>query len=876
MVKLENGDYYAKGNKVANVSSKIRKTNGLTELSPVKRTGWGCLFALLSLFCLVSIVDYDSSNYHTFPPEGSPPLLGQVGILIARYIFVLLGISGCLLPWILGVCSWLCLKPSTKQQKIQKLFPLPFALISICLLANLWDYSSIKKSGAPLFDQTIWEHGLGGAVGSWMYSGMPLLAESTVQGGGLLRIWIGGAGTCILSMFLLVFSLAFHFSLGVENLKKWKFHLQSLFDYSQKREEKTLKNKVSPEARNIESDEQQSTSIWKKIFSVKENKTVDPLFGDVSRQESEFKDRALPTSVGSTKSKNNESQKITKEKVSEENRESSLELENETSAKKKAEDVKNRTEVSLDDGFKVVRAEKTEKSTDLFPEQKGDYHFPTLDLLMEPPEVSSGGDEDHMIKAKRLKETLHEFKIDVELGEVHTGPVITRYDIHPAAGVRVEKIANLDKNLAMALMADGVRILAPVPGKGCVGVEVPNDVSAPVCLKEILQSKAWASANAEIPIVLGKEASGKPLVADLTKMPHLLVAGSTGSGKTVCINAIIASLCYHSSPEDVRFIMVDPKIVEMKVYNDLPHMLIPVVTEPKKVPGALKWLLVEMERRYQIFSKVGVRNIAGFNAKILKDKEEKEKAQLLDAEMTAEERAALSSIQVPRDDDALEIPENKLPYIVCIIDELADLMMVAQADVETGIARLAQLARAAGIHLIIATQRPSVNVITGVIKANLPSRISFRVASYRDSQTILDGKGAESLIGKGDMLFIPPGSASFMRAQGAFVSDEEINGIVDYLKVNGPPQIIEEVREQIESAGEDDVLGTTDDDSDDDPMLKKAVEIIRTTKRASTSNLQRKLSIGYNRAARIMDELEERGIVGPDLPGQGREILMDM
>jgi S-DNA-T family DNA segregation ATPase FtsK/SpoIIIE len=495
---------------------------------------------------------------------------------------------------------------------------------------------------------------------------------------------------------------------------------------------------------------------------------------------------------------------------------------------------------------------------------------------MEPPEISSGGDEDHMIKAKRLKETLHEFKIDVEIGEVHTGPVITRYDIHPAAGVRVEKIANLDKNLAMALKADGVRILAPVPGKGCVGVEVPNDISAPVCLKEILQSKAWADANAEIPIVLGKEASGRPLVADLTKMPHLLVAGSTGSGKTVCINAIIASLCYHSSPEDVRFIMVDPKIVEMKVYNDLPHMLIPVVTEPKKVPGALKWLLAEMERRYQIFSKVGVRNIAGFNAKILKDKEEKEKAQLLDAEMTAEERAALSSIQVPRDDDVLEIPENKLPYIVCIIDELADLMMVAQADVETGIARLAQLARAAGIHLIIATQRPSVNVITGVIKANLPSRISFRVASYRDSQTILDGKGAESLIGKGDMLFTPPGSASFMRAQGAFVSDEEINGIVDYLKVNGPPQIIEEVREQIDSAGEDDVLGAGDGESDDDPMLKKAVEIIRTTKRASTSNLQRKLSIGYNRAARIMDELEDRGIVGPDLPGQGREILMDL
>jgi S-DNA-T family DNA segregation ATPase FtsK/SpoIIIE len=447
--------------------------------------------------------------------------------------------------------------------------------------------------------------------------------------------------------------------------------------------------------------------------------------------------------------------------------------------------------------------------------------------------------------------------------------------LHPAAGVRVEKIANLDKNLAMALKAESVRILAPVPGKGCVGIEVPNAIPMPVCMKEILQSKAWHDAGAEIPIVLGKEASGRPLVADLTKMPHLLVAGSTGSGKTVCINAIIASLCYHSSPEDVRFIMVDPKIVEMKVYNDLPHMLIPVVTEPKKVPGALKWLLIEMERRYQIFSKIGVRNIAGFNAKILKDKAEKEKALKLDAEMTPEERAALSSIEVPRDDDVLEIPENKLPYIVCIIDELADLMMVAQADVETGIARLAQLARAAGIHLIIATQRPSVNVITGVIKANLPSRISFRVASYRDSQTILDGKGAEALIGKGDMLFIPPGSSTFARAQGAFVSDEEINGIVDYLKINGPPQIIEEVRDQIESAGEEDVLGGSDD-SDDDPMTRKAIEIIRSTKRASTSNLQRKLSIGYNRAARIMDDLEDRGLVGPDVAGQGREILMDL
>ena len=878
MVKFRCGDLYAQNIIVANVSAKNKKGSGLSDLSPVQRKGWGVFLAILSLLSLISFIDYNPLNYHNFPPDGPAPILGQAGLLIARYVFAIFGISAWLLPWSLGVSSWLCLKPSTKQQKFQKLFPLPFVIISICLIANLRDFSSIEDSGLPLFDQSIWEHGAGGVLGSWMYSGIPLLEESTQQSGGLLKVWIGGVGTWLLAIFMMIFSLAFHFSIGVEKVQNSVFFLFGLFSSLKRNGEKTIEDKVNSTVPEKDKNTEESTSIWKKIFSYKKDRGEDALFGDISRQSTEFKE-PLQSSTGSSHLKKLKSPKIDKVELKEENAEPLTNLEEPPASpsKKKELDVgKAKESVLLDDGFKVVRAEKTEKSTDLFPERRGDYKFPTLELLMEPPEISSGGDEDHMIKAKRLKETLHEFKIDVEIGEVHTGPVITRYDIHPAAGVRVEKIANLDKNLAMALMADGVRILAPVPGKGCVGVEVPNDISAPVCLKEILQSKAWADANAEIPIVLGKEASGRPLVADLTKMPHLLVAGSTGSGKTVCINAIIASLCYHSSPEDVRFIMVDPKIVEMKVYNDLPHMLIPVVTEPKKVPGALKWLLAEMERRYQIFSKVGVRNIAGFNAKILKDKEEKEKAQLLDAEMTAEERAALSSIQVPRDDDVLEIPENKLPYIVCIIDELADLMMVAQADVETGIARLAQLARAAGIHLIIATQRPSVNVITGVIKANLPSRISFRVASYRDSQTILDGKGAESLIGKGDMLFIPPGSASFMRAQGAFVSDEEINGIVDYLKVNGPPQIIEEVREQIDSAGEDDVLGAGDGESDDDPMLKKAVEIIRTTKRASTSNLQRKLSIGYNRAARIMDELEDRGIVGPDLPGQGREILMDL
>lgn len=861
------------------------------KLNPVsaERSKISALFALsFGILCLVALLDYDPASLHSSPQINDSPVLGKVGIFTARTLLGWFGLSSWLIPWLfinLSTCFYM--KTHRRTKVIQSVSVL-LCILSISILANVRDHSSLISDHTSIFNLNFYEHGAGGSVGAFFYSGLPFseTIKSSFSNSGVLRVWLGNMGTTLLSIVLLVIGAYYHI--------KWYFNFDNSVSNLSSLLQNILKKEKQPEASGekaslIQDDSKINESKTKKsrkwlfdLFGSKEED--DLLFGDVSLNQSHLtEDQKQPKNVNSSPKKEKQvpptSEKQNIQEVT------SNEPEKVEDSSQKAVSEKGSSELKSDlpveekvemDGFKVVRAAKTEKASDLFPERKGDYHFPTLELLMEPPEEQSNEDEDHMIKARNLKETLAQFKIEIELGEVHTGPVITRYDVHPAAGVRVEKIANLDKNLAMALKADSVRILAPVPGKGCVGIEVPNQTPAPVCLKEILQSKAWADAGAEIPIVLGKEASGRALVADLTKMPHLLVAGSTGSGKTVCINAIIASLCYYSSPEDVRFIMVDPKIVEMKVYNDLPHMLIPVVTEPKKVPGALKWLLVEMERRYQIFSKVGVRNIAGFNAKILKDKEEKEKAQLLDAEMTAEERAALSSIQVPRDDDALEIPENKLPYIVCIIDELADLMMVAQADVETGIARLAQLARAAGIHLIIATQRPSVNVITGVIKANLPSRISFRVASYRDSQTILDGKGAEALIGKGDMLFIPPGSSTFVRAQGAFVSDDEINGIVEYLKVNGPPQIIEEVRDQIESAGEDDVLGGDSSESDEDPMVRKAIEVIRTTKRASTSNLQRKLSIGYNRAARIMDDLEDRGLVGPDIPGQGREILLDL
>jgi S-DNA-T family DNA segregation ATPase FtsK/SpoIIIE len=515
----------------------------------------------------------------------------------------------------------------------------------------------------------------------------------------------------------------------------------------------------------------------------------------------------------------------------------------------------------------IVKAEETKKAKVTLPQSDDkDYEFPPLKLLREQVKPDSANtEEEHRQNAENLLRILSEFGVEVTLGEIHVGPVITRYEVVPAAGVRVEKISGLDKNIALGMRAQSVRILAPIPGKAAVGVEVPNQKATPVGMREILESEDWVGAKAELPIALGKDVSGKPLVSDLAKMPHLLIAGATGSGKSVCINSIVASILYSKSPKDVRLIMVDPKVVELKIFNTLPHMLIPVVTEPKKVPGALKWLLSEMEQRYQIFAKVNVRNIIGFN-----NRKKEPKSDLPPPEQQTELEGVAEEIEIP----------ERLPYIVAIIDELADLMMIAPAEIETSIARLAQLARAAGIHLIIATQRPSVNVITGVIKANLPSRIAFQVASQVDSRTILDTKGADTLIGRGDMLFSPPGSSRLVRAQGAFVADEEVHEIVDFLKRNGPPQYAQAVQQQIDRAAkeddDEDGDGGDDDLGDDEELFQQAFDVLKSTRRASTSMMQRRLRIGYNRAARIMDLMEQKGIVGPENGSSPREILVDL
>jgi DNA segregation ATPase FtsK/SpoIIIE, S-DNA-T family len=512
----------------------------------------------------------------------------------------------------------------------------------------------------------------------------------------------------------------------------------------------------------------------------------------------------------------------------------------------------------------------------------GNYQLPPLDFLQHPDATvkPTESKEELMANARLMQQTLAQFDIEVSLGDITKGPTITRYELHPAPGVKLEKITALNNNLAAALKAERINILAPVPGKSSVGVEVPNPIKTTVIIRDLLESEEWRNSKARIPLALGKDVYGHPIIADLSEMPHLLIAGSTGSGKSVCINAIITSLLYRFSPDQLRFVMIDPKVVELQQYNALPHLVVPVVNDPKKVILALRWVVNEMEKRYQIFARVGVRNILSFNSRpknkplpprepelpLLAKKEKVEPGADGFAVEVDEE------IVVPREEDII-IPE-RLSYIVVIIDELADLMLVAPADVEMAIARITQMARAAGIHCIVATQRPSVDVITGVIKANIPARIAFQVAAKVDSRTILDAMGADKLLGKGDMLYLPPGSAKLSRAQGALITDQEIQSIVDFIAKQAKPSYELEIHQQLSrpSSSLDDESGIDEDEE----IIQDCIEVIRSEQKASVSLLQRRLRLGYGRAARIMDELENRGIVGPSNGAEPRDILIDL
>ncbi len=460
------------------------------------------------------------------------------------------------------------------------------------------------------------------------------------------------------------------------------------------------------------------------------------------------------------------------------------------------------------------------------------YRFPPLSLLHEGKQSSGSVMDEARKNVQILESTLRSFGVTVRITDVSVGPTVTRYELEPAPGVKVSRITNLQDDIALQLAATHIRIEAPIPGKSAVGIEVPNGKTAEVALRDVLEDSRFKNKKGGVPVALGKDITGNVIVTDLTKMPHLLIAGSTGSGKSVCINTIIMSVLFHEQPEEVKLILIDPKVVELSVYNGIPHLRIPVVTEAKKAAGALHWAVREMENRYQQFSYAHVRDIGGYNK---------------------------------------VNPEQKLPFIVIIIDELADLMMAAPDSVEDAICRLAQKARAAGIHLVLATQRPSVDVITGVIKANIPSRISFAVSSQVDSRTILDMAGAEKLIGKGDMLFNPIGAPNPIRVQGAFISDEEVEAVTSYIKSESVPEAVTYEAIDLDLPEKQE---KSQDVEQEDELLQEAAEWILDTKKASVSMLQRRFRIGYTRAGRLMDTLEQMGIVGPAEGAKPRDILM--
>ncbi len=819
---------------------------GKTGFSPPRyRPRWAvavvCL--LLGLWLTVAYLDYEplQEGFLTTNSTVSTDknLVGKAGADVARLSYIWVGVGMWLIPTFFLWSLWVAIR-NARRLALTRFTAMLCALIAFCTLAAMIKLDSF--SGSQFFP----DGRLGGHLGSWVYN--TILAETVgVFGAASLMATI-----FVLSwVFILTKDIAAMFEQIIQNFHDWRARRAETA--AARGEEKRL---AKEEKARLKAEDKAAGKATK--LAEKERIAAEKTAAKEAKKAGKEVGKGMKFAGGDTDPL--VALLPTRSPIPE-------------GESKSASPAAGADEDGPKLELNIVKAEELKKARNAdAPKAAGDYRYPPNSLLSPPEQPhSENSEEEHQNNAANLLRILDEFGVKVSIGEIHVGPVITRYEVIPAPGVRVEKISNLDKNIALGMRAQSVRILAPIPGKAAVGVEVPNKHPTAVGMREILESQDWHSHKAELPIALGKDVSGKPLVSDLAKMPHLLIAGATGSGKSVCINSIVASIVYSKTPDEVRMIMVDPKVVELKVFNTLPHMLIPVVTSPKMVPGALKWLLAEMETRYQYFAKCNVRNIIGFNNR-------KKKNVAPDLPDAGSEQGGLPGVD-PALDNEIELPK-KLPYIVAIIDELADLMMVAPAEIETSIARLAQLARAAGIHLIIATQRPSVNVITGVIKANLPSRIAFQVASQIDSRTILDTKGADNLIGRGDMLFSPPGTARLVRSQGAFCSDEEVMSIVEFMqKYNGLPIYKQDVQEQIDRAGSDgdgDGKGDGGDMGDDEELYQQALDVLRSSKRASTSNIQRRLRIGYNRAARIIDLLEDNGIVGPENGSSPRDILVDL
>lgn len=771
---------------------------------------WGVFFLLLGLFSLSSLLFFnpdDIAFYTSHPNSPVQNLTGITGAYLAFAMLTVFGISSLIIPAIFLLWSACFFLQNVPEKKLFKFIGLLIALFSTSSLVAISVDVTVRLEK-------------GGVIGY-------------LAGTHLLR-YFGYAGSFILATSLLLLSLLLATDFLIYPLvKKFAGRMHESWE------------EVLVRLEGVRS--------WTEDQFIPKDKRGKSIPKPKSKQEASVSaaiERTLPEGPLKIKKyqpdsvENPDSEKIDDEKS---------ESRKDKPAPKPVREVKPKLEKTGDvlspaaSGGDSKEGEKIHTgviSSKIFA--NGNYQFPSIDLLRKPQKETVKTDNLEG-NSRILEDTLAEFGIEVKVVEVEQGPVITRYEILPAPGVKVNSIAALSDDLALALKAASIRLIIPIPGKSAIGVEVPNIVTSMVYLRELVESQIFRSKKYILPLAIGKDTSGKPLMADLTAMPHILIAGTTGSGKTVCVNSIITGLLYHMSPDDLKFVMVDPKMVELNVYNKIPHMLSPVVTDVKKAARTLNWVVNEMENRYRLFAGIGVRNIHAFNTRPLSEE-------------------ALNELKnAPASDSVVPV---KLPYIVVVIDELADLMMVAQDKVESAITRLAQLSRAVGIHLILATQRPSVDVITGVIKANFPARISFKVAAKVDSRTVLDTGGADKLLGKGDLLFIQPGDSKPVRGQAALVVDEEINAIVAFVSNQGKPEFHPEILSVQE--GKSPQGGVMDKDE----LFDEAVAIVLETGQASTSNLQRRLRLGYTRAARIIDQMEAEGLIGSQQGAKPRDILM--
>ena len=765
---------------------------------------WGVFFLLLGLFTFASLFFYhaeDIAFYTSHPNFPVQNYSGVIGAYLAFGAFLVFGLSAFLIPMVFLLWAGCFFLQKVPERKLFKFIGLTIALLSLATLVAI----SVKSQFRFIY---------GGAFG--YVAGNHLLRYF-----GLLGSYILAGSALLLSLLLATDFLIYPLVRGILKKAHAGFEGISWNFFRLKKSAAKLANSVKS---SPVKDEKKELMKEKEIVKAPSRMPDIPI-----------KIKTYQPTAGMSEDKSR-----TEKKQKEEPKE--------LVKKPSPPPTLPKAEIPAQDKAGAANGEEPSFKGVIGSPVKADanYQFPPLDLLKRPKDEKIEGGDDLTANSRAIESTLAEFEIDARVVEVEQGPKITLYELLPAPGVRANSIAAYEDDIAMALRATSIRMIIPIPGKQTIGIEVPNSVSRPILVREMIENPEFRSQKFLLPLILGIDTGGKPMIADLTAMPHIMIAGTTGSGKTVCINSIITGFLYHCTPSQLKMVMIDPKMVELAVYNKIPHMLSPVVTDVRKAANTLNWVVMEMEKRYRLFATIGVRNILGFNTRPLSEE-------------------GVKQVEAAGDSDNV-IPAT-IPYIVVIIDELADLMLVAQDKVETAITRLAQLSRAVGIHLILATQRPSVDVITGVIKANFPARVAFKVASVVDSRTILDNKGADKLLGRGDMLFIQPGSDNIIRGQAPLIVDEEINRVVDFTSQQGKP----EYHSEIQAAQNGQTQGVS---GEKDEIFEEAKHIVLTERKASTSFLQRRLSLGYSRAARVVDQLEAAGVIGPQDGAKPREILM--